>query len=207
MSFFKPYNNPFKRFIDLAIASASVIVLSPVLILLSFIVRIKIGRPVFFFQIRPGLNGIPFTIYKFRTMTLILDEKHNLLPDKERITPFGRFLRKHSLDELPELFNVIKGNMSLVGPRPLLLQYLSRYSPEQSRRHEVKPGVTGWAQVNGRNALTWEQKFKLDVWYTDNWSIALDTKILLLTFIKVLKKEGINHPGQETMKEFLGTPF
>lgn len=191
-----------KRIFDLEIAVTSVIVFLPVLVLIYFAIRIKIGSPILFRQLRPGLCGKPFTIYKFRTMNLILDKKGDLLPDKERITSFGRFLRKHSLDELPELFNVIKGDMSLVGPRPLLVQYLSRYSPEQARRHEVKPGITGWAQVNGRNAITWEQKFKHDVWYVDNWNLLLDIKILIMTMTKTLKKEGINQPGQVTMEEF-----
>ena len=166
--------------------------------------RLKLGSPVLFRQRRPGLHGKPFTIYKFRTMTDARDAQGKLLPDAERLTPFGRFLRSASLDELPELFNVLKGDMSLVGPRPLLMQYLDRYTPEQMRRHEVKPGITGWAQVNGRNAITWEQKFALDVWYVDNKSLGLDGKIILLTLWKILKREGISQPGQATMEEFMG---
>ena len=146
--------------------------------------------------------GKPFTIYKFLTMTNERDEEGNLLSDGERLTPLGRFLRKTSMDELPELFNVIKGNMSIVGPRPLLMQYLDRYTPEQARRHEVKPGITGWAQVNGRNAITWEEKFKLDVWYVDNWSLWLDVKIIGMTIWKILKREGISQPGHATAQEF-----
>ena len=192
-----------KRLFDLVIAGPSVIFLSPLLVLIGILVRMKIGTPVLFCQERPGKNGKPFTIYKFRTMTDERDKDGNLLPDGERLTPLGRFLRKTSIDELPELFNVIKGDMSLVGPRPLLMQYLDRYTPEQARRHEVKPGITGWAQVNGRNAISWEDKFKLDVWYVDNWSLWLDVRIILMTVWKILKREGINQPGQATMEEFM----
>jgi len=160
------------------------------------------GTPVLFRQRRPGLHGKPFICYKFRTMTDSRDSDGSLLPDSERLTGFGRFLRKTSLDELPELFNVLKGDMSLVDPRPLLMQYLDRYTPEQARRHEVKPGITGWAQVNGRNALTWEEKFKLDVWYVNNRSLWLDLKIIAMTIWKILIREGINQPGQATMEEF-----
>ena len=163
------------------------------------------GFPVFFKQIRPGKDNEPFTLYKFRTMNDIKDDKNRTLPDSERLTKTGKFLRKTSLDELPELFNVLKGDMSLVGPRPLLTQYLGRYTPEQARRHEVKPGITGWAQVNGRNSLTWEEKFKLDVWYVDHMSFSLDMKILSMTLIKVLKREGISAPGHATMEEFMGS--
>jgi lipopolysaccharide/colanic/teichoic acid biosynthesis glycosyltransferase len=160
------------------------------------------GKPIFFKQLRPGLNGKPFEIYKFRTMTERNDENGMLMNDKERLTRIGRFLRSTSLDELPELINVLKGNMSIVGPRPLLMQYLDRYTPEQARRHEIKPGITGWAQVNGRNAITWEDKFKLDVWYVDNQSLWLDLKIIGMTVLKVLKREGISQEGQATMSEF-----
>ena len=194
-----------KRLFDLALVIPTLIVLSPVLCVLALLVRTKLGSPVLFCQERPGLHGKPFVIYKFRTMTNARDEDGNLLPDEKRLTPFGRLLRKYSLDELPEFFNVFKGDMSLVGPRPLLMQYLDRYTPEQARRHEVKPGITGWAQVNGRNALSWEEKFKLDVWYVDNWSLRLDLKILLMTMAKVLRREGINQPGHVTTEEFLGT--
>ena len=191
-----------KRLFDLAIAIPSVIILSPILVLIGFLVRIKIGSPVLFRQVRPGKEGKPFTIYKFRTMTDELDKDGNLLPDGKRLTGLGRFLRKTSMDELPELFNVIKGDMSIVGPRPLLMQYLDRYTPEQMRRHEVKPGITGWAQVNGRNAISWEDKFKLDVWYVDNWSLWLDVKIIAMTVLKVLKREGISQEGEATAEEF-----
>jgi sugar transferase EpsL len=191
-----------KRLFDLTIAVSSVIILSPFFALIGILVRLKIGSPVLFRQMRPGLYGRPFTIYKFRTMT---DERYadgDLLPDGKRLTRLGRFLRKTSMDELPELFNVIKGDMSIVGPRPLLMQYLERYSPEQARRHEVRPGITGWAQVNGRNAILWEDKFKHDVWYVDNWSLWLDVKIVLMTVWKILKMEGISQEGQATAEEF-----
>jgi len=191
-----------KRLFDLTIAVPSVIVLSPVLALIGILVRMKIGSPVVFRQVRPGLYGRPFVIYKFRTMTDKWDEAGNLLPDGERLARLGRFLRKTSMDELPELFNVIKGDMSIVGPRPLLMQYLDRYTPKQARRHEVKPGITGWAQVNGRNAISWEDKFKLDVWYVDHWSLWLDVKIVAMTGMKVLKREGISQNGEATASEF-----
>jgi sugar transferase EpsL len=194
-----------KRLFDLTIAVSSVIILSPFFALIGILVRLKIGSPVLFRQMRPGLYGRPFTIYKFRTMT---DERYadgDLLPDGKRLTRLGRFLRKTSMDELPELFNVIKGDMSIVGPRPLLMQYLERYSPEQARRHEVRPGITGWAQVNGRNAILWEDKFKHDVWYVDNWSLWLDVKIVLMTVWKILKMEGISQSGHATAQEFLGS--
>ena len=193
-----------KHFFDLVMAVPSVIILSSVFILIGFFVRMKIGSPVLFKQVRPGLHGRPFVIYKFRTMTDGRDEDGVLLPDGERLTRLGRFLRKTSMDELPELFNVIKGDMSIVGPRPLLMQYLDRYTPEQARRHEVKPGITGWAQVNGRNAISWEDKFKLDVWYVDNWSLWMDVKIILMTVMKVLKGEGVSQTGEATVKYFQG---
>ena len=196
-----------KRLFDLAIAAPSVIVISPVFILIGFFVRMKIGSPILFRQERPGLRGRPFVIYKFRTMADERDGNGNLLPDGERLTRFGQIFRKASMDELPELFNVIKGEMSIVGPRPLLMQYLDRYTSEQMRRHEVKPGITGWAQVNGRNAISWEDKFKLDVWYVDNWSVWLDVKIIFLTIWKILRRENINQPGQATAEEFLGYDF
>lgn len=176
----------------------------PLVILLAFLTRIKLGRPILFAQIRPGLNGKPFTILKFRTMIDACDSHGNLLSDAERLTPVGRFLRSTSLDELPELFNVLKGDMSLVGPRPLLMEYLERYTPEQARRHEVRPGITGWAQINGRNAITWEEKFELDVWYVDNCSLWLDLRIIFLTIWKVIRREGISAANEATMPKFLG---
>jgi sugar transferase EpsL len=182
----------------------ALIILSPLYGLLAFMVWLGMGQPLLFQQIRPGLKGKPFGLLKFRTMTEERDEKNDLLPDERRITGLGRFLRSTSLDELPELFNVLKGEMSLVGPRPLLMQYLDRYTPEQMRRHEVKPGITGWAQVNGRNAITWEDKFKLDVWYVDNMSFWLDLKIIALTMWQILKREGISQPGHATAEEFMG---
>jgi sugar transferase EpsL len=193
-----------KRAFDFIASIVAIIGLSPVFLLLAVILRWKLGTPIFFCQQRPGLGGRPLLLYKFRTMTDVCDDKGVLLPDFERLTAFGRFLRSTSLDELPELINVLKGDMSLVGPRPLLMQYLGRYTPEQARRHEVRPGITGWAQINGRNAITWEEKFKLDVWYVDNWTLWLDIKIIFLTIWKIFKREGINQPGQATMKEFKG---
>ena len=193
-----------KRLFDLLLTIPALILLAPVLGIVTILVRFKLGSPVFFRQTRPGLHDQPFTMLKFRTMTDARDAQGKLLPDAERLTPFGRFLRSSSLDELPELLNVLKGEMSLVGPRPLLMQYLERYTPEQRRRHEVKPGITGWAQVNGRNAITWEQKFALDVWYVDHQSLWLDIKILALTIWKTVRREGINQDGQATMEEFMG---
>jgi len=204
MHYPKPYKYSINRFFDLMIAILSLIILSPVIVLIGFFVRMKIGSPILFCQERPGLYGKPFIIYKFRTMIDEGDEDGNLLPDRERLTRLGQFLRRTSMDELPELFNVIKGEMSIVGPRPLLMQYLERYSQEQMRRHDVKPGITGWAQVNGRNAITWKDKFRLDVWYVDNQSLWLDLKITGLTVWKILKREGINQPGQATAEEFKG---
>ena len=194
-----------KRLFDLSAAVFLSLALAPLLAILTMVVCIKLGSPIFFVQTRPGRHSIPFNLYKLRTMADSRDSEDNLLPDADRLTAFGRFLRNASLDELPELWNVIKGDMSLIGPRPLLMQYLDRYTPEQRRRHEVKPGITGWAQVNGRNAITWEEKFKLDVWYVDHWSVWLDIKIMGMTIWKILKREGISHPGQATMEEFKGT--
>ena len=191
-----------KRSFDFILAAAAMIVLSPVLIALAAAIRWTLGSPVLFRQQRPGLNERPFNMLKFRTMTDAHGADGVLLPDSDRLTRFGRFLRASSLDELPELMNVLKGDMSLVGPRPLLMKYLERYSPKQARRHEVRPGITGWAQVNGRNAITWEEKFKLDVWYVDNQSFWLDIKIIFLTIFKIFKREGINQAGQATMEEF-----
>ncbi len=198
-----PYS---KRVLDLTITIPGLILASPLLIIISILVWIFHGRPVIFRQVRPGYCGKPFAVYKFRTMTDAQDSQGNLLPDEERLTRLGKFLRTASLDELPEMFNVLQGNMSWVGPRPLLIQYLDRYSPEQARRHHVYSGITGWAQINGRNALTWEDKFRLDVWYVDHWSFWLDIKILLMTIWKVLKREGINQPGYATAEEFMGNP-
>lgn len=194
-----------KRLFDIVISSLLLILLSPVLLVLSILVRITLGSPVLFRQVRPGLHGRPFTMYKFRTMTDERDIQGRLLPDEQRLTKLGRFLRSTSLDELPELFNVLKGDMSLVGPRPLLMEYLPLYTPEQARRHEVRPGITGWAQVNGRNAISWEEKFRYDVWYVDNWSFWLDIKILWMTIVSVLKREGISAQGHVTMPPFTGS--
>lgn len=194
-----------KRFFDLLLVIPGLVLLAPVLLLTALLVRLKIGTPVLFSQLRPGLHGQPFRIYKFRTMTDTKNADGYLLPDGDRLLPFGRFLRCTSLDELPELINVLRGDMSLIGPRPLLMEYLDRYTPEQARRHEVRPGITGWAQVNGRNALSWEKKFKLDVWYVDNWSLWLDIKILLLTVWKTVKCEGINQDCKVTTSKFTGT--
>ncbi len=194
-----------KRLLDVTLSGAGLVLLSPLVAVLAIMVRTRLGTPVLFRQQRPGLHGRLFTIYKFRTMTDARDAQGTLLPDAERLTHFGRFLRSTSLDELPELFNVLQGNMSVVGPRPLLVQYLKRYSPEQARRHEVRPGITGWAQVNGRNALSWEQKFALDVWYVDNVSFGLDLRVIVVTLGKILKREGISEPGQATAQEFMGT--
>ncbi len=194
-----------KRGIDIVVSGLFLIVLSPLMLTLVLLVWRKLGSPILFRQVRPGLHGKPFVMYKFRTMTDARDADGNLLPDSERLTTFGRWLRATSLDELPELFNVLKGDMSLVGPRPLLMKYLTRYTPEQARRHEVKPGITGWAQIHGRNALSWEEKFQLDVWYVDNWSLWLDMKILWCTLRIVLMREGISAEGHATMPEFRGT--
>jgi len=202
-----PRGVPFsKRLFDLLIGLVLLIILTPILLVVSIMVRIYHGRPVLFSQPRGGYRGQPFNVFKFRTMTDARDPQGLLLPDADRLTSLGSFLRASSLDELPELFNVMRGEMSLVGPRPLFKKYLERYSPEQSRRHTVLPGITGWAQINGRNALTWEEKFRLDVWYVDHWFFWLDLKILFLTVWKVFKREGISQPGHATAEEFLGTP-
>ncbi|HDY7456568.1 TPA: sugar transferase [Vibrio vulnificus] len=193
-----------KRIFDVLISFFLLVFLAPIFLYLSFKIKIKLDSPVLFRQVRPGLNGKPFEMVKFRTMKDAVDAQGNPLPDSERMTPFGDKLRNSSLDELPELWNVLKGEMSLVGPRPLLMQYLPLYSPEQARRHEVRPGVTGWAQINGRNAISWEEKFKLDVWYVDNRSFWLDFKILLLTVKKVFVKEGISADGHVTIAPFTG---
>jgi len=193
-----------KWFLDIFVSAVGLLFLSPFMIVAALMVRVILGSPVLYKQVRPGLFGKPFTIYKFRTMTDKKDTHGNLLPDNERMSSLGLYLRAISLDELPELFNVIKGDMSIVGPRPLLMQYLDRYTPEQARRHDVKPGLTGWAQINGRNAVSWEEKFKLDVWYVDNRSLWLDIQIILKTVVKVLKREGVSGEGQATMSEFMG---
>lgn len=194
-----------KRTVDLVATILGIIILSPLFLLVWVLVRQKLGSPALFKQPRPGLGGRIFTIYKFRTMTDARDASGALLPDAQRLTAFGRFLRGTSLDELPELFNVLRGEMSLVGPRPLMVQYLTRYSPEQARRHDVPPGITGLAQIGGRNAITWEQKFALDVWYVDHYSLWLDLKIILITLWKVIRREGISSDGHATMPEFMGT--
>jgi lipopolysaccharide/colanic/teichoic acid biosynthesis glycosyltransferase len=194
-----------KGFFDTAVSLSGLILLSPLLLLLAACIRIKLGSPVLFSQIRPGRHGKPFLMVKFRTMTDARDADGCLLPDAERLPSFGHFLRAASLDELPALWNVLKGDMSLVGPRPLLMDYLPLYSPEQSRRHAVLPGITGWAQVNGRNAISWEQKFTYDVWYVDHRSFLLDIKILGLTVMKVFARHGISAEGEATMPRFTGT--
>ena len=196
--------DPVKRLLDIIVAAAALVLLSPVLLLLARQIRRKLGTPVLFRQVRPGRGGIPFVMYKFRTMRDAADENGRPLPDAERLTPFGRKLRAASLDELPELWNVLKGDMSLVGPRPLLMEYLPLYNAEQRRRHLVRPGITGWAQVNGRNAIPWLEKFRLDVWYVENRSLLLDMKILFLTVKKVLGRSGINSEGEATAAKFTG---
>jgi sugar transferase EpsL len=195
-----------KRAIDVVGASLCLLIASPIVLLAALGVLLAMGPPILFRQMRPGLRGQPFILYKFRTMLDLPQEGRDAAPDAKRLTRLGRFLRTTSLDELPEFFNVLKGEMSLVGPRPLRMQYLDRYTLEQMRRHEVKPGITGWAQVNGRNAITWEEKFALDVWYVDNQSLWLDLKILAMTFWKTIVREGISQPGHATAEEFQGSP-
>jgi lipopolysaccharide/colanic/teichoic acid biosynthesis glycosyltransferase len=194
-----------KRLLDLALAAPALVLLAPVLFLVALLVRLRLGAPVLFRQQRPGLGGRPFVLYKFRTMRAARDEQGHLLPDEQRLTRLGHWLRSTSLDELPELFNVLRGDMSLVGPRPLLMRYLGRYNPTQARRHEVRPGLTGWAQVNGRNALNWDEKFALDVWYVDRHGLWLDLKILARTVVIIFKREGISPPGRVIAEEFLGS--
>jgi sugar transferase EpsL len=193
-----------KRIFDLAITLPGMLIILPLMVIISVFVFLFLGTPVFFLQKRPGYKGRPFTTYKFRTMTNRKGPDGKFLPDAQRLTGFGRFLRSTSLDDLPQLWNVVHGDMSLVGPRPLLMMYLEKYSPEQMRRHDVMPGITGWAQINGRNALDWDEKFRLDVWYVDHWSFWLDLKILILTPLKVFRREGINQPGHVTAEEFKG---
>ena len=193
-----------KRPFDFLASLLGILILYPFLIMLAVMVRIKLGSPILFRQERAGLYGQTFTILKFRTMTNERDRQGQLLPEELRLTPFGKFLRSTSLDELPELINVLRGDMSLVGPRPLHVHYLERYTPEQARRHDVKPGITGWAQINGRNAVSWSERFELDVWYVDRLSLWLDLRILFMTVLKVIKREGISAEGQATMTEFMG---
>lgn len=193
-----------KRTFDIVGAAVGLLIFSPVLLVVALLVFLKMGSPVFFKQTRPGHNGKPFKMIKFRTMSDAVDEHGNTLFDSERLTDLGRFLRSTSLDEVPELWNVLKGDMSLVGPRPLLPEYLPLYSPEQARRHEIRPGITGWAQVNGRNTISWDEKFELDVWYIDNRNFWLDIKIIKLTILKILKREGISAPGEATISKYTG---
>ncbi|RKG40217.1 MULTISPECIES: sugar transferase [Acinetobacter] len=195
-----------KRILDVAIASTALILLSPVYFIVAHKVKKNLGSPVLFRQVRPGLHGKPFEMIKFRTMKDAVDEQGNSLPDSERLTPFGKMLRATSLDEMPELWNVIKGDMSIVGPRPLLMEYLPLYNSEQAKRHNVRPGITGYAQVNGRNAISWEKKFELDTWYVENQSLWLDFKIMLKTIKKVIAKDDISAEGEVTMSKFTGTP-
>ena len=194
-----------KRLFDFVVAAVAAIVLSPVIAVIALLVRIKLGKPVLFRQLRPGLHGQPFTLLKFRTMLEALDTNGSPLPDAERLTAFGHFLRRWSLDELPELYNVLRGDMSLVGPRPLLMEYLPLYTAEQARRHDVRPGLTGWAQVNGRNAIGWDQKFAFDLWYVDHASLSLDLRILWLTVRNVFTRHGISAEGEATMPRFTGS--
>lgn len=193
-----------KRFFDLLIAIPSFFLFLPFMLVIAVLVRIKLGSPVLFRQQRPGRNGTPFVMVKFRTMRDAVGRDGTPLPDCDRLTPFGKFLRATSLDELPELINVIQGSMSIVGPRPLLMEYLPRYSREQARRHEVRPGITGWAQINGRNAISWREKFELDIWYVDNHTLLLDLKILLLTVLQVFRRKDVCQPGHATMEVFTG---
>lgn len=198
-------NAMLKRVFDVLAAALALVILSPVLAVVAWQISRKMGSPVLFRQVRPGMNGKPFEMIKFRTMKDAVDAEGNPLPDSERLTPFGQFLRSSSLDELPELWNVLKGEMSLVGPRPLLMEYLPLYTPQQYRRHEVRPGVTGWAQINGRNSLSWDEKFQLDVWYVENQSLWLDLKILFMTVKKVVVRDGISADGEATMPKFTGS--
>lgn len=195
-----------KRILDVVLSLLAIVILSPAMVVLATAVLILLGRPVFFRQVRPGLHARPFIMHKFRTMADSRDEHGNLLPDEQRLGWFGRFMRSLSLDELPELFSVLLGDMSIVGPRPLLMQYLGRYTSQQARRHEMRPGLTGWAQVNGRNSLSWEDRLSMDVWYIDNWSLALDARILLSTLRVVISRRGVSADGHATMPEFTGTP-
>ena len=199
------YRSYIKRFLDVVLTILLMVILSPALCLLAVIVYAAMGRPILFVQLRRGFRGWPFSIYKFRTMTMVIGAENRNVPDEQRLTRLGNVLRRWSLDELPELINVFRGNMSLVGPRPLLVEYLDRYTIEQARRHEVRPGITGWAQVNGRNAVSWEEKFQYDVWYVDHMSLGLDMKILWKTVVQVLRREGISAEGHATMPPFIGS--
>jgi len=202
---YKGRQSVIKRLFDLLVSAVLLLSLAPLMASIALAVRWRLGAPLFFCQQRPGRGGQPFTMGKFRTMLDSRDAEGNLLPDGQRLTSLGRFLRRASLDELPELWSVLRGDMSLVGPRPLLMRYLPRYTPRQAQRHEVAPGITGWAQVNGRNAISWEARFELDVWYVDNWSLWLDAKILLMTLLAVVRREGISQAGHATMPEFRGS--
>ncbi|RAT06654.1 sugar transferase [Bacillus cereus] len=194
-----------KRLFDVLVSSILIVLVSPILLILAILIRINLGSPIIFKQQRPGMYGKPFYLYKFRSMSDKRDKEGNLLPNHMRMTKFGNVIRRFSLDELPQLINVLKGDISLVGPRPLLMEYLNLYTKEQARRHEVRPGITGWAQVNGRNAISWEEKFELDVWYVNNHSFVLDMKILFLTALKVVRTEGVNKSENITMPKFTGT--
>jgi sugar transferase EpsL len=194
-----------KRLLDLIVALVGLVVLSPLILVIALAIRLTMGTPILFRQARPGRNARPFTLLKFRTMNSSADARGELLPDAQRLTRFGTFLRHSSLDELPQLWNVLVGDMSLVGPRPLMMQYVERYTPEQARRHEAPPGITGWAQINGRNSVSWEERFRLDVWYVEHRSFLLDLRILALTAWRVVKREGISQQGHSTMPEFMGT--
>lgn len=198
------YRIVFKRLIDIVFSFIAGLALLPLMLIISLLLRLKLGKPALFRQQRPGMNGKPFTLLKFRTMTIATDESGNLLPDKDRMHPLGTFLRKTSLDELPELYNVLKGDMSLIGPRPLLMEYLPLYNDQQKRRHEVRPGITGWAQVNGRNLISWQQKFEYDVFYVDNLSLMLDLRILMTTILKIITRDGISQEGLATVEFFKG---
>lgn len=193
-----------KRIIDIIVALVGLVLSSPVTLILALVIGVNMGKPVFFSQVRPGRHGKPFRLVKFRTMKGARDQSGKLLPDEERLTPLGKWIRKTSLDEVPQLLNVLKGEMSLVGPRPLLMEYLPLYSPIQARRHDVKPGITGWAQVNGRNSISWNEKFELDIWYVDHQSLVLDLKIILHTFMKILRRDGVSHSNHATMPIFTG---
>lgn len=193
-----------KRVFDVIVSLVLLVILLPLILIIAFTIRLKLGTPIIYKQLRPGLKHQPFYFYKFRSMTDETDERGNLLPDERRLTKIGMFLRKYSLDEMPQLVNVLKGDLSLVGPRPLLMEYLPLYSTEHRHRHDVRPGITGWAQINGRNGISWEEKFNLDVWYVHHQSFTLDLKILMLTLVKVIKSEGINQPGNVTIERFRG---